>query len=216
MTTVSALEASPALREMAAAEPLFRTASLSDEIAIHAIAYDLVDGGRAPGSPDVVAAVAGLTETDRLNVCDARDEAAHGYRFRSRVGTAPLYGTARVDAYAATASSRFAEGGRAILGDESFRVRTRPGRDLTIVLRTAPSLTVNLFRASGPVGYAMSFPDAVVSLRVDGQPLGRHAFRPPEGWSDVALRVPADRIAGAETAIEISGRYAAFRYWFYQ
>jgi hypothetical protein len=216
MTTVSALEASPALREMASAEPLFLTSSLSDEIAIHAMSYGLLDGGRTPGSPDVLAALAGLTEVDRLNVCDARDEGAHGYRFRSHVGTAPLFGTARVDAYAATPEARFADGGRAILGDESFRVRTRPGRALTIVLRTAPSLTVNLFRAAGPVAYAMSFPDAVMSLRVDGQPIGRQGFRPPEGWSEVALRVPAERIAGDETAIEISGRYAAFRYWFYQ
>ena len=89
MTTVSALEASPALREMAAAPPLFLTSSLSDEIAVHAIDYALVDGGRTPGSPDVAAAVAGLTEVDRLNVCDARDERAHAYRFRSRVGSAP-------------------------------------------------------------------------------------------------------------------------------
>lgn len=216
MTTVSALESSPALREMASAQPLFLTSSLSDEIAIHAMAYGLVDGGRAPGSPDVVAAVAALAEVDRLNVCDARDEEAHAYRFRSHVGTAPLYGTARVDAYPADPSARFADGGRAILGSESFRVRTRPGRDLTIVLRTAPSLTVNLFRAAGPVGYPMAFPDAVMSLRVNGHPVGSHGFRPPEGWSEVALRAPADRIAGDETLVEISGRYAAFRYWFYQ
>jgi hypothetical protein len=216
MTTASALEASPALREMASAEPLFRTASLSDEIAIHGLTYALVDGGRAPGSPEVLAAVAGLAEVDRLNVCDARDEAAHGYRFRSRVGTAPLFGTVRVDAYAGDPPARFADGGRAILGSESFRVRTRPGRDLTIVLRTAPELNVNLYRAAGAVSYAMAFPEAAIAVRVDGRLLGRQAFRPPAGWSDVALRVPADHISRDETALEITGRYAAFRYWFFQ
>jgi hypothetical protein len=216
MTTAAALEASPALREMASAEPLFRTSSLSDEIAIHTISYALVDGGGAPGSPEVVAAASGLTEVDRLNVCDARDENAHGYRFRSRVGTSLLFGTARVDAYAGGAATRFADGGRAILGGESFRVRTRPARGLTIVLRTAPVVTVNLFRAAGPVSYPMGFPEAVLNVRVDGRLLGRQSFRPPAGWSDVALRVPADRITGPETALEITGRYAAFRYWFYQ
>ncbi|MET0553908.1 MAG: hypothetical protein ABW221_12770 [Vicinamibacteria bacterium] len=216
MTTAAALEASPALREMASAEPVFRTASLSDEIAIHAMTYALVDGGRTPGSASALAAVAGLTEVDRLNVCDARDERAHGYRFRSRVGTAPLYGSTRVDAYADAAGARFADGGRAILGSESFRVRTRPGRDLTIVMRTAPALNVNLYRAAGPVSYAIEMPEEALSVRIDGRLLGRQSFHPPQGWSDIVLRVPADRIAGDATDVELSGRYAAFRYWFYQ
>jgi hypothetical protein len=216
MTTASALDGSPVLREMASAEPLFRTSSLSDEIAIHTLDYALVDGGRAPRTPDAVAAAAGLAEVDRLNVCDARDESAHAYRFSSRVGTSPLFGTARVDAYPGAAEGRFADGGRAILGSESFRVRTQPGRDLTIVLRTSQTVNVNLFRASGPVSYAMAFPDALVSVRVDGQLVERRSLQPPEGWSDVALRVPGVRITGAETSLEIAGRYAAFRYWFYQ
>jgi hypothetical protein len=83
MTTVSALEASPALREMASAEPVFRTSSLSDEIAIHTMSYALVDGGRAPGSPDVLAAASGLSEVDRLNVCGAARRDA-GSRHRRR------------------------------------------------------------------------------------------------------------------------------------
>jgi hypothetical protein len=216
MTTTTALEGSPALREMASAQPLFRTTSLADEIEIHSMTYALVDGGRTPETPEVRAALAGLTEVDRLNVCDARDEAAHGYRFHSRIGTAPLFGTARVDAYPGSPSARFADGGRAILGGESFRVQTRPGRELVIVLRTAPTVGVNLFRASGSVSYTMNFPEAPVSVFIDGRLLGRELFQPPEGWSDVAIRVPAGRVTRAETEIEIKGRYPAFRYWLYQ
>lgn len=215
MATASALDGAPALREMASADPLFRTSSLTDEISIHALRYDLVDGGHAPGSPAAAASTAGLSEVDRLNVCDARDEAAHAYRFRSRLGTAPLFGTARVDAYSGSAA-RFADGGRAILGSESFRVRTRPGRVLTIVLRTAPDVAVNLYRATGPVAYSMTFPEAVVAVQVDGRPLGRQSFQPGEGWNDLVLRVPADRVTRDATEIELAGRYAAFRYWFYQ
>jgi hypothetical protein len=32
----------------------------------------------------------------------------------------------------------------------------------------------------------------------------------------VVLRIPADHIGGDATEVEVSGRYAAFRYWFYQ
>lgn len=216
MATTSALEGSPALREMTAAEPLFRTSSLADEIEIRTIGYALVDGARAPGTPEVQAAVAALTEVDRLNVCDARDEAEHGYRFRSHVGTAPLFGSARVDAYAESPSARFADGGRAIMGGESFHVRTRPGRDLVMVLRTARAVDVNLFRAGGSLRYTMPVPEATVSVLVDGRLLGRELLAPPEGFSDVAVRVPADRITRDRTDVEIAGRYVAFRYWFYQ
>jgi hypothetical protein len=84
------------------------------------------------------------------------------------------------------------------------------------VMRTAPSLNVNLFRASGPAGYAIAFPDAAVALRIDGRLQDRQSFHPPDGWSDVVLRIPADHIRGDATEVEVSGRYAAFRYWFYQ
>ena len=63
----------------------------------------------------------------------------------------------------------------------------------------------------------MAFPEAAMSVRVDGaaRRAGSRSSR-RTGWSDVVLRVPADRIAGDAHALEISGRYAAFRYWFYQ
>jgi hypothetical protein len=74
---VATQESFPTLREIVVEPPLFRTASLSDDILVHAMRYDLVGKSRRLFLPETLAAVARLTEVDRLNVCDSRDEVDH-------------------------------------------------------------------------------------------------------------------------------------------
>ena len=203
---------------MASAEPLFRTASFSDEIEIHTMQLRARRRrARAAAARTSLAALAGLAEVDRLNVCDARDEAAHDYRFRSRVGTAPLSARRASTPTRATRTARFADGGRAILGSETFRVRTRPAATSSIVLRTAPALDANLYRAAGPRQLAMAFPEAAISVRVDGRLLGRQGFQPPRGLERRGRCASRrDHVARDRRPSRSRGRYAAFRYWFYQ
>jgi hypothetical protein len=156
----------------------------------------------------------GLRERDRLNVGDPRDEAAHGYRVRSRLGNGALGATVRVDTY--PGSARVADAGRAVLGGEAFEVRTMPGRDLVVVLRTAAALEAAVLRVGGGGLANLGFPEAGLTVRVDGQPAGAFRLAPGPGWDEWVLRLPGSLIGGERTRIETSGRYASFYYWIYQ
>ena len=219
MATESALQGAPALRELTAEPPLFRTSSFTDEIVVLKMQYGPLEGNDEPQLPRTREAVRGRERVDRLNVCDPRDEEAHDYEVQSSVGNVRLSGSVRVDRYDAAeggAPHRLADGGRAVRGHESFTVATRPGRELVIVSRTAPSARAIVWSASGAVAYDLEFPEAVVSLRVNGQPAGTAAFRPRPGWDEMVLKVDAARIVGPRTTLELRGRYASFRYWVYQ
>jgi len=215
IATVSALDRFPAMRALVSPPALFRSASFGDEIEIYRTQYDLLTRGAQPLLPSTLAAVGALAEVDRLNVCDSRDEAAHEYSFTSSTGTAPLWGTVRIDAYPGT-EVPIADGGRAILGRESFRVHAQPGRDLIVVLRTAGAIDANLLQAGGPRRVGVEFPESALTIVVDGQsPIpGTHTMTP--GWNELVLRVTGNLVRSARPRIEISGRYASFRYWFFQ
>jgi hypothetical protein len=159
--------------------------------------------------------VAGLQEVDRLNVGDTRDEESHRYHFVSRAGTAPLFGTVRADTYGER-GPRVVDAGRPILGRETFRVRTRPGRDLLVVLRTGPAVEASLMRASGPSRIGLEFAEAGLLLSADGVTSGRLSAPMAPGWNELVLRVTGNLVRTDHTGIEVSGRYASFHYWFFQ
>jgi hypothetical protein len=95
-------------------------------------------------------------------------------------------------------------------------VRTRAGRDLIIVMRTADSATAGVMRASGGGQFPMEIPEAGIILRADGKSVGRVTFRPRPGWDEQVFRITADRLQDGYTRLELSGRYASFYYWFFQ
>ncbi|HVR72205.1 MAG TPA: hypothetical protein VMT87_15280 [Vicinamibacteria bacterium] len=214
ITTRSAVEGSATVRAIVDGPPLFRTASGGDEIEIYRVRYDLVGTGAAHHLPQTAAAVAGLREVDRLNVGDARDEAAHRYRVRSRLGRAALGATVRVESYATGA--RVADTGRAVLGSEAFDVRTTPGRDLVLVLRTAPALEATVLRLGAGSVVELDFPEAALAVKADGRPAGDVRRRPAAGWDEWVLRLPGSLLRSERTRLEIAGRYASFYYWAYQ
>ncbi len=218
IATPSALDSAPVLRELTEGTPLFRTMGLGDEIVIVGTRYDLVGRNGSLHLASQGGALQGLSEVDRLNVCDTRDEAAHDYHYRSRLGNLTLNGTARIESYPREAAPPVlvADGGRAILGFESFRVRTVPGKDLIIVLRTVAAMNANVLRAGGSAQLGIEFPEAGIMVAVDGQPWGRLAFKPRAGWDEVLIRVTRTFITSSRTSLELRGRYASFQYWFYQ
>ena len=153
-------------------------------------------------------------------MCDPRDEAAHDYAVPLLPATYRLSGAARVDEYAAgDAATRV--GGRADArpGRRALHRRApRPGRDLLIVLRTAPSARAIVCDRSGPAGVRPRVPGGGVEpARQRRSPPGTAAFRPRPGWDEMVFKVDggAHRRRRAR-ALELHGRYAAFRYWFYQ
>jgi hypothetical protein len=203
------------MRELVSGPPIFRSASFGDEIEIYRTRYDLLERGSDPVLPATVGHIGGRTLVDHLNVCDSREESAHDYAFRSSAGASRLWGTVRIDAYAGTEAT-IADGGRAILGRETFQVSAQPGRDLLIVLRTAPSIEANLLQIGGPRRVGVEFPEALLIVSIDGEVALRDTFRPQPGWNERTLLITGNHIRSARPRVEVSGRYASFRYWFFQ
>jgi hypothetical protein len=214
ITSVSRQAASPVMRELVEEPPLFRTASLSDELLVYRLRWELLDRSPRPFTSETAAAVQGRALVDRLNVCDAQDERRHGYAYQSHLGDVALNGMPRVADY--PSGPRVADGGRAIVGFESFTVHTQPGREAVVVLRTAPSVDVAVLRASGATVVPLEFPLAGVELSLDGRLVSRTSFHARPGWDEMVLRIPAEHVTGAASRVELKGRYAAFQYWIYQ
>jgi hypothetical protein len=219
ITTVDSQEASALLRELASGEPLFRTTSFGDDLLVVRTRWDVVEGGGGTYREETARAVAGLTEVDRLNVADVRDEAAHAYRYESRRGDLHLAGSVRIDDY--PDGRRVADAGRAILGHESFRVKTARGRDLVVVFRTSATMEARLTRPpalglSGPPVFDVEMAEAGLRVRAGTRSLPPLSFTNAPGWNEHVFRIPGDALDEGTTPLLITGRYGSFRYWFYQ
>jgi len=217
ITSASMQEGSVAYGELVVEPPLFASGTGADEILIYPMRYDLVGKNGRLFLPATLEAVRGLSEVGRLNVCDSRDERAHGYRFRSRSGGRRLHGTPRIGSYPGTEGvpEVVIDAGRAILGEEVFRVRCEPNRDLVVVMRTAGAAGANVLAAEGTSRHTIEFPQAGLILEVNGTQVARSSFQPSD-WDELTFRVPAAVLAGPEASMRISGRYASFHYWFFQ
>lgn len=217
ISSASLQEGSSLLKELVSGPPLYQTVSFSDELQVFDLRYDLVAKNQRLFAPETLAAVSGLREVDRLNVCDSADERLHHYRFSSHLGDVRLFGAVRIDAYALPGGSEVvADAGRAILGSETFRVRAERGRDLVVVLRTAPALEVATRQASLTGLLPLEFPEAGFEARVGQQSLPPLTFRPHPGWNEVVFRMPGGLLGEGETEVQLTGRYASFQYWFFQ
>ena len=213
----SGIEGSEVLPLLVDGPPLYETASLGDDLLLFRARWDLLGRGRQLHRAETLAVVRGLEEVDRLNVCDRVDEIAHDYRVRSRRGELELGGFVRIDDYPANgAELTVADAGRAILGEESFRVHTRPGRELVVVLRSHPRAEARAFRARGGVVAALEIPTARLVVRVERDPVARLELQIRPGWNEHVFRIPAEAIVSEVTRLRLSGQYTAFHYWFFQ
>ncbi len=219
ISSVATQEGSPILQRLAPGPPLFQSTSFSDELQVLRLDYDLVGKSRRLFSTEALRAVSGLREVDRLNVCDSQDERAHEYSYSSRLGNVALHGTVRIDSYptepGAATPNVVADGGRIILGHESFRVRANPGLDLVLVMRTAGSGQVAVRSASRTGTFELEVPEAGILVALADQPAGRLSFRPEVGWNEFVFRIPGRLVTGDDRLL-LQGRYASYSYWFFQ
>ena len=105
LTSAATQGGSALMRELTQGPPIFSTTSLGDELQLFRMRWDLPGSGARPRVPATLRATAGLTEVDRLNVCDPRDEQAHGYAFESSLGDLRLHGTVGIADYATDGGS---------------------------------------------------------------------------------------------------------------
>ena len=94
-----------------------------------------------------------------------------------------------VDILEAAASS-MADGGRAIIGSESFEVNAAPGRDLLIVMRTAQVVSVNILRPGGGGAEPLQFVESELDVRAFDRPAA-HARSSCETIRAVLPGIPA-------------------------
>ncbi len=217
ITSEATQKAYVTMQNIVAAPPLYVGASLGgDDFLIYRTRWDLVGKAREMFSPEARAAVAGLREVDHLNVCDSREEEAHGYRFESSLGGVRLWGLPRIDTYPGPDGNTVIDAGRAIFGEESFEVAASPGRDLVVVLRTAGAAEAGVRRVSGNtvVNLDLHQPHISVGAGPDIAFTGSLEIQP--GWNESVLRVPASEVTGRRTRLRLRGRYASFYYWFFQ
>jgi hypothetical protein len=62
----------------------------------------------------------------------------------------------------------------------------------------------------------VALPSIGIVFRVNGQEAARLQASNAPGWNEHVVRLPREAVADGVTRLELSGRYAAFHYWFYQ
>jgi hypothetical protein len=213
----SGYEGSELMGALASGPPLFETASLGDDLLLFRARWDVLDRGRQPVLAEARDSVGALQEVDRLDICDTREEAAHGYRYESRRGEILLAGSVGIGPVPLpTGEITLADAGRLIVGGESFRVRTSVGRDLVVVLRSRTPVVANAMRALGGLSVPVEVPEMGIILRAGGREVARLALPNRPGWNEHVFRVPAEAVSAGMTDLALSGRYDSFHYWFYQ
>jgi len=212
----SQLEASELLRAFAGGPPVHEAPGFGDDdLLLVPTRWDLLDRGAGPLAAEAARVAGALAAVDRLDVGDPADEAAHAYAVDSRVGTAPVGATVAFGP--APDGTVIADAGRVVLGGESFTVHgTRAGRDLVVVMRTHAPAEARLLRARGATATTFALPEATVTVTAGGRGVGSYDLSNAEGWNEHVLRVPAVAVSEGGTRLELSGRYASYRYWFYQ
>jgi hypothetical protein len=220
ITTVATHAASDVMPEMVVSPPVFQTSSFDDEIVIYRMRYDMSGRNHRWLSPATMAAVQGLVLVDQINVTDVADEAAHGYRYSSRVGDLRLQGAVHVAPYARPDGGgevKMMDGGRAIVGSESFRVcGVRAGRDLLMVQRSTATTEVNVVKPAGRSKSALSIQEAFVDVTVDGGSGQRTRYRSEPEWHEQVFRLSGATLQPPCATIGLRGRYSSFHYWFFQ
>jgi hypothetical protein len=218
ITSASVQEAYPTMREIVTEPPIYAGASLSDDILIYRMRWDLVGKSRRLFSGEARAAVADLHEVDHLNVCDNADEAAHHYRFESRAGDILLWGTARVDTYSGSGSPResVVDSGRVIFGEESFGIPTSAGKDLVVVMRTVRTAAASVRRVSGNSVMTLDLGRPRLRLEANDATVLETDLALVPGWNEAVVRVPGSALRGGKTRLRLRGSYASFYFWFFQ
>jgi hypothetical protein len=213
----SGFENSALVPLLADGPPIFETVSLGDDFLLFRARWELLDRGPHLFRPESLATVAGLVEVDRFNTCDREDEVAHGYRFRSRRADLVLGGSVRIDDYSHPAGRvTVADGGRAILGYERFRVSARRGRPLVVVLRSHPDVEVRVLGAHGGLVRRLEIPEARLVVQAQGREVARLELANAPGWNEHVFEIPGDALGEDATELRLSGQYTSFRYWFFQ
>jgi hypothetical protein len=170
---------------------------------VYAPDYTGLERQQTPQQPVTRQAVAALTLVDSLNVADLESEAAHDYAW-SDARREDGFATEVYDQTTLATDQALVDGGRRINGSEAFTLATQPGRDALLVTRVHPMTAGTL------------------TIYADGQRVGTRWLLPAPGhWLELMTHIPAEHVAGTETAFRIDvdtpgGYYMPYYHWLYQ
>lgn len=165
---------------------------------------------RVPPSPK-----AGLELVDKIDVGYERDEKSHFYEcltFYNMPLFAPFTIADKLD------GQNVVDGGRLAFGGDEMTVRTEPGKDLYVIMRTYPSKTVRYERniSSSPFCFEQK-----TSIQLEVKVDGVSAVTPSigiatNGFSDVSFVVPGSAIQTDRPRLSFEGSHITCGYWFFQ
>ena len=98
------------------------------------------------------------------------------------------------------------------------RMVVEGGRELVVVMRSHGAVAARTmdFGVFNPRTLPVRLPVARLLVRSNGQARARLELANGEGWSEHVFRIPAEGVSEGRTVLQLTGRYASFRYWFYQ
>ena len=203
-------------------QPLYETASFSgDELRVFKTDWRLLGRSRPVQCPEALEAIEGLDLIDRLNICDPEDEPLHQYHKWTRFPATRLVGYLNKAWYPGADTSEYVlDSGRPIYGREEFYLKTLPGRELRLVMRTASNL----------MGFVIRYPrkdfkefkiktkETTLNLWVNGRWMKEVRFPTPEQnqWTEQVITIPGHLIPYPRTKVALVGDYLSFYYWAYQ
>lgn len=180
-------------------EITLRVEYVAGSLGINSYGYWMFSKPTSGISRPILTDTTGYAETDRLDVGDSADEAAHDYSI-----VEPTYSGQQVFALPEKGSS-YLESGRATKGHEQFRAKATPGREHLLVK-----------------AYDNFSREQRLRVSVDGEPVG--IWRLPtqdQRYGEAAFAIPASFVRRESIVIQVQLLSASldqnsFVYWLYE
>jgi len=182
---------------------------------IYPAQWELLDGGDSPVLWNEKSD--GLQLVDSLDIGYVLDEITHNYQYQLRLKDTVLAPIATIN----TLDNRdYMEGGRIVLGSESFTIqpvdKTQP---LIIVLRTGIKAASEIYfnRQFSNLENLVLNNELNLKVYCDGTEVPCPPLKLNElGFNDIEIEIPAKFITSTIPRITIAGDHISYSYWFYQ
>ena len=148
----------------------------------------------------------------RVDVGSLKDEWAHSYSVEDRYNRKNISSLV----FSGLAGRRVIDGVRVVVGYDRMKVRLQPGKDVTVVMRTAAKLAKEEFR-HGPTT-SVSFNNPLrLNIAVNGSVVSNCELKLAEqGFTDAVIKIPGQCIKDTYCEVAFLGDHAVGGYWFYQ
>lgn len=151
----------------------------------------------------------------RVDVAYAKDERDAEYEILPRYAHVNFVGISKLGKLG---TREIIESGRLVVGQDEMTIPTKPGRDLSIVMRTGDECKAFQDGEFGSTLRTYAFANPLkLNLQVDGVPAGMgEAQLATNAFSDVTFTIPGKFITKERSRIAFCGDHVAYAYWFYQ